>query len=115
MKGKKSLQEWQVYHQMTYESQWKVVIEEEWEKYKATWEVEKPGEKIDETRFTFMASFMKQKYSEESEEIQDSVRKRCDELKAEVNVEGGDKNAAYEEYYYNFLFNVNLNSPIMMS
>ena len=115
MKGKKSLQEWQVYHQMTYESQWKVVIEEEWEKYKATWKVEKPGEKIDETRFTFMASFMKQKYSEESEEIQDSVRKRRDELKAEVNVEGGDKNAAYEEYYYNFLFNVNLNSPIMMS
>ena len=36
MKGKqKTLQEWQVYHQMTYESQWKTVIDEEWGKYKA--------------------------------------------------------------------------------
>lgn len=99
MKGKpKILQEWQVYHAMTYESQWKAVIEEEWEKYKSNWKAEKPGEKLDETRFTFMASFMRQKYSEESGEVQTNVRKRCEELKTELDVEGEDKNQAYQEY-----------------
>ena len=98
MKGKKTLQEWQVYHTMTYKSQWKVVIDKEWEKYKTTWKAEKPGEDLDETRFTFMASFMKQKYSEESEEVQISIRKRREELKVDVDVEGEDKNAAYQEY-----------------
>ena len=55
MKGKqKTLQEWQVYHIMTYKSQWKAVIDDEWEKYKSAWKAEKPTEDLDETRFTFM-------------------------------------------------------------
>ena len=29
---------------------------------------------LNETRFTFMSSFMRQKYSEESEEVQNNVR-----------------------------------------
>lgn len=84
---------------MTYETQWKTVIEAEWEQYKSTWEAEKPGEKLNETRFTFMASFMRQKYLEETEEVQDNVKKRRDEMKAEIEEEGeGDvKNLAYQE------------------
>jgi hypothetical protein len=100
MKGKqKTLQEWQVYHKMTYETQWKTVVDEEWEKYKSAWEAEKPGEELDETRFTFMASFMRQKYQEETEEVQESVKKRREELKAEVEDEGdgNEKNLAYQE------------------
>lgn len=107
MKGKqKTLQEWQVYHVMTYESQWKAVIDEEWEKYQSTWKAEKPGEDLNVTRFTFMSSFMRQKYSEESEEVQNDVRRHRDELKVELDVEGEDRNQAYQKY-------LKLNHPLL--
>ena len=107
MKGKqKTPQEWQVYHIMTYESQWKAVIDEEWEKYKSQWKAEKPTEDLDETRFSFMSSFMRQKYTEESEEVQNNVRRRRDELKVELDVDGEDKNHAYQEY-------LELNHPLL--
>ena len=108
MKGKsKTLQEWQVYHVMTYEDQWKAIIDEEWEKYKIAWKAEKPTEEIDETRFTFMSSFMRQKYAEESEEVQNNVRRCRDELKADIDGEGLDKNRAYQKYlkFYHPLLN----------
>jgi hypothetical protein len=84
---------------MTYETQWKTVVDEEWEKYKIEWEAKNPGEDPDETRFTFMASFMRQKYQDESEEVQENVKKRREEMKAEIEDEGeGDeKNIAYQE------------------
>ena len=44
-----------------------------------------------------MNSFMKQKYLEETEEVQNNVRKRREELKAEVGADGEDKNVAYQE------------------
>lgn len=100
MKGKqKTLQEWQVYHSMTYETQWKTVIDEEWEKFKSAQEAEKPGERFDGSRFSFMASFMRKKYLEETEEVQESVRKRRDELKAEIEEDrdGDEKNLAYQK------------------
>ena len=83
---------------MTYKSQWKAVIDDEWKKCKSTWKAEKPTEDLDETRFTFMSSFMRQKYLEESKEVQNNIRRCCDELKVELNVEGEDKNHAYQEY-----------------
>jgi len=85
---------------MTYKSQWKAVIDEEWEKYKTAWEAAHPDEELDETRFSFMASFMRQKYLEKTEEVQNDVRKRREELKAEVKdeEEGDEKNVAYQEY-----------------
>jgi hypothetical protein len=85
---------------MMYKSQWKAVIDEEWEKYKTAWEAAHPNEELDETRFSFMASFMRQKYLEETEEVQNDVRKRREELKAEVKdeEEGDEKNVAYQEY-----------------
>ena len=58
MKGKVKIpQEWQVYNQMTYENQWKAVIDEEWEKYKL--DAENAGKELDGTRFTFMTLFMR--------------------------------------------------------
>jgi hypothetical protein len=100
MKGKpKLLQEWQVYHTMTYEKQWKTVVDEEWAKYKSAWDAERPGEDIDETRFTFMASFMRKKYQEETEDVHENVKKRREEMKAEIEDEGegNEKNLAYQE------------------
>jgi hypothetical protein len=100
MKKQKVLQEWQVYHAMTYDTQWKTVIDEEWEKYKSAQEAEKPGEKHNHTRFTFMASFMRQKYQEETEEVRENVKKRREELKEEIEEDPGDgdeKNLAYQE------------------
>ncbi|KIJ94642.1 hypothetical protein K443DRAFT_134674 [Laccaria amethystina LaAM-08-1] len=92
----KALQDWQVYHVMTYKTQWKTVVDEEWEKYKSAWEAKNTGEEPEETRFTFMASFMRQKYQEESEEVRNNVKKRQEELKAELETEGEDKNHAYQ-------------------
>ena len=90
------LQEWQVYQIMTYETQWKAVIDKEWETYKSTWEAENPDDELDKTRFTFMNSFMKDKYLEEMEEVQNSVSKHREELKAEIYANGEDKNLAYQ-------------------
>lgn len=72
---------------MTYETQWKTVVDDEWEKYKKKWETNHPGEKLDETRLTFMASFMRQKYQKESEDVQEKVKERREELKQEINAE----------------------------
>ena len=101
MKGKpKVLQEWQVYHTLTYETQWKTIVDEEWAEYKNTWEAERPGEELDETRFTFMASFMRNKYKEETEDVKETVKKRREEMKAQMeeNGEGHEKNESYQEY-----------------
>ena len=81
---------------MTYETQWKAVIDKEWETYKSTWEAANPDDELDKTRFTFMNSFMKDKYLEETEEVQNSVRKPREELKAEIYADGEDKNLAYQ-------------------
>jgi hypothetical protein len=95
----KLLQEWQVYHTMTYETQWKTVVDEEWAKYKSAWKADRPGEKIDQTRFSFMASFMRKKYQEETEEVHENIKKRQEEMKAEIDDEGenNEKNLGYQE------------------
>ena len=82
---------------MMYKTQWKAIIDKEWERYKSTWEAENPGTKLDQTRFTFMNSFMKEKYREQTEEVQSSVKKRQEELKAEVDTNGEDKNTEYQK------------------
>jgi len=61
--------------------------------YKSTWEAENPGTELDKTRFTFM----KEKYLEQTEEVQSSVRKRREDLKAEVDADGEDKNTTYQK------------------
>ena len=85
---------------MMYKTQWKAVIDKEWETYKSTWEAENPDDELDKTRFTFMNSFMnsfmKDKYLEEMEEVQNSVSKHQEELKAEIYADGEDKNLAYQ-------------------
>ena len=81
--------EWQVYQQMTYESKWKAIIDKEWSKIRKKWEAENPETKMTETRFTFMNTFLQEKYKEESEDVKAEVKKRQAELKEDV---AGDDN-----------------------
>ena len=83
---------------MTYKTQWKTVVDEEWEKYRSTWKAKNAGEEPDETQFSFITSFMRQKYQEETDEVRNDVKKRREELKAALETEGDDKNHAYQKY-----------------
>lgn len=73
----KMLQDWQAYHALTYESQWKPHVDKEWEKYKARWEVENPDEKPPKKRLQIMVEFMKEKFKNETEEM----KARCEEYR----------------------------------
>ena len=83
---------------MTYKTQWKTIVDEEWEKYRSAWKAKNPGEEPDETRFSFITSFMRQKYQEETDEVRKDVKKRQEELKAALKTEGDDKNRTYQKY-----------------
>ena len=81
---------------MTYETQWKAVINKDWEMYKKTWEAVNPGKEFNESWFAFMNAFIKEKYLEETEEVKANVRKRREELKDAFELEGAEKNASYQ-------------------
>ena len=71
------LQDWQAYHALTYETQWKAHIDEEWAIYKNEWELQNPTEKPPKKRFTFMVDFIKDKFKNETEEM----KTRCEEYR----------------------------------
>jgi O6-methylguanine-DNA--protein-cysteine methyltransferase len=72
------LQPWQAYHALTYQSQWKPQVDTAWSEYKETWMAEHGSdEKPEKGRFQIMVEFMKQKFSEETEEM----KKQCDEYR----------------------------------
>ncbi|KIJ90502.1 hypothetical protein K443DRAFT_116510 [Laccaria amethystina LaAM-08-1] len=94
--------EWQVYQQLTYESKWKAIIDKEWSETVKKWEAENPDTKMVETRFTFMNTFLQEKYKEESEDVKEEVKKRRAELKEEVAGDDNDgdleaRNGAYQK------------------
>ena len=71
----KMLQCWQAYHALTYETKWKSHIDKEWAKYKMEWELENPSVKPPKNRFTIMVEFVKENFSNETEEM----KLRCEE------------------------------------
>ena len=71
----KMLQSWQAYHALTYETKWKSHIDKEWAKYKTEWELENPSVKPLKNRFTIMVKFVKEKFSNETEQM----KLRCEE------------------------------------
>lgn len=84
VKGKSKLpQEWQIYQGLTYEEQWKPIIEEEWKKYQAEWEESNPDTKLPQHCFAFMNSFLKAKYAEESEEYKKDIQAHREKLRDE--------------------------------
>ena len=78
MKGKpKMLQDWQVYHLLTYETVWKPYVDKEWETYKVEWEVEYPKEKPPKSQFQIMNEFIKEKYNNETDEM----KEKCEDYR----------------------------------
>ncbi|KIJ96212.1 hypothetical protein K443DRAFT_124517 [Laccaria amethystina LaAM-08-1] len=86
-------QEWQVYQKMTYQTQWKTEIDKEWDALTKKWEAENPGQPMKALRFNFMNTFLQAKYTEESEEVKDKVRKRQEAMKEEGSGDNSDKEA----------------------
>lgn len=94
-------QEWQVYQTMTYETQWKTVIDNEWDAYQAKWKSDHPGTELPQGRFAFMNSFLKDKYNSESDEVKTAVKERRAAMKIEFDArakEAGERNAAYQRW-----------------
>ena len=94
-------QEWQVYQTMTYESKWKPVIDNEWDAYQAKWKADHPGTDLPQGRFTFMNSFLKDKYNSESDKVKTAVKERRAAMKVEFDSrakEAGERNAAYQRW-----------------
>ena len=88
-------QEWQVYQSMTYENKWKEVIDSEWDDYQKKWKADHPDTELPQKRFTFMNSFLKEKYKEESEEVKKEVRERQAAMNAEIDEED-NRNDGYQ-------------------
>ena len=91
------LHEWQVYYQLTYESQWKVIIEKEWETYKAKLIGENPKVNLRTAHFNFANAFIREKYQAETEEVKDEVRKHREKDEKEGNVNSEAQNKSYQK------------------
>jgi hypothetical protein len=87
------LQDWQAYHALTYETQWKTHIDKEWARYKNDWELQNPTVKPPKTRFTIMVEFIKEKFKNETEEM----KLRCDEYRQARKSETPVPNNSQEE------------------
>ena len=86
---------------MTYETQWKTVIDNEWDAYQAKWKSDHPGTKLPQGRFAFMNSFLKDKYNSESDEVKTAVKERRAAMKIEFDArakEAGERNVAYQRW-----------------
>jgi hypothetical protein len=73
----KTMQPWQAYQALTYETRWKEDIDKGWGDYVAKWRTENPDEKPEKTRLVYLMEFMKEKLAEES----DAVKKTVDEYR----------------------------------
>ena len=73
----KMLQDWQAYHALTYETQWKPQIDEEWTRYKNEWELQNSTEKPPKNRFMIMVDFIKENFKNETKEM----KLRCEEYR----------------------------------
>ncbi|KJA16797.1 hypothetical protein HYPSUDRAFT_147224 [Hypholoma sublateritium FD-334 SS-4] len=72
MKPRKK-QPWQAYQRMTYETQWKDVIDKAYDELRAEWKPKAPGDIFNLSRFEFMNDFMRKKYEEQSPEVKAKV------------------------------------------
>lgn len=81
---------------MTYESQWKAVVEKEWETYKAKLTEENPKLNLRTARFNFGNAFIREKYQAETEEVKAEVKKRR-EKEEDVNTNSEAQNKLYQK------------------
>jgi hypothetical protein len=71
------LQAWQAYQMLMYKSQWKPLVDEEWNRYRKEWASEHPNKKPLKARFTIMIEFIKEKFANET----DKMKAQCKELR----------------------------------
>ena len=72
-------------------------MDKEWVRYTKEWESEHPNEKPPKTRFTIMNEFLKEKLSNETDEM----KARCEEYrlgKEESSVAVGEESAANAKF-----------------
>ena len=81
---------------MTYESQWKAVIEKEWETYKEKLTGENPEVNLRMAHFNFGNEFIREKYQAETEEVKAEVKKRR-EREEEDNMNSEAQNKSYQK------------------
>lgn len=84
---------------MTYESKWKPIIDKEWDEKRKKWEEQFPGEKMLETCFHFMNTFLQNKYNLEPDDIKNQVRKHREAMKEEgpEDKEDEETNQTYQK------------------
>jgi len=90
------LHEWQVYYQMSYESQWKAIIEKEWETHKVKLTQENPKVNLKTAHFNFVNAFIREKYQAETKEVKDEVKKH-QEKEEDANVNSEAQNKSYQK------------------
>ena len=82
----KTLQPWQAYHALTYESHWKPHVDTAWTEYQKAWKSEHLNVKPEKSRFQIMVEFMKAKFQEEDDKMKDLCEKyRKPETREEVS------------------------------
>jgi hypothetical protein len=59
-------------------------VDKEWDKYKKEWALEHPNKKPPKARFTIMIEFIKEKFTNETDEM----KARCEELQKTLKDEG---------------------------
>jgi hypothetical protein len=69
----KTLQAWQAYQALTYETRWKDDVDKAWGDYLATWNAENPDEKPGKSRLVYLMEFMKEKLAAETDEMKEKV------------------------------------------
>ena len=69
----RTLQAWQAYQALTYESQWREEVDNKWGDYLATWNTANPDEKPEKTRLVYLMEFMKEKLAAETDEMKQKV------------------------------------------
>ena len=81
---------------MTYESQWKAIIEKEWETYKEKLTGENPEVNLRTAHFNFGNEFIREKYQVETKEVKAEVKKRR-EREEEDNMNSEAQNKSYQK------------------
>jgi hypothetical protein len=95
LKKRRMWQPVQAYHDLTYEQIWKPIIDVEWEYYLKNWNASNQGQPPDKNRFVFMNVFMRDRYSEEDEEMKQRVEEHRQAKSRDPSPD--DINEAYDQ------------------
>ena len=87
-------QSFQAYHDLTYDSIWKPIIDIEWQYFVHRWKEENTNKEFTQNRFAFMNSFMRERFNEEDEETKVLVEEH---RQKKMQTSPNDLNATYQQ------------------